>query len=351
VVAGCGGQVQPTVAEEGSDLVRARYTVTVVEDGQSHRQEYEVIADGDRRLRFAFVGGGEGDRDQRRGSWTVWDGHVLITYDPASEPAYNRIEEPEAGQRPTFVLVEGSADFVRACPDARRLRTHALLGRTAVRYACGASSGQDPPMEAHEMSLDQETGLLLEQAGGSVSVVATEVELDPTVAADTFATGLPADSDESTGAKVDEVRLPRVGGGELALADYPAPLVIVAGDPAGIRKMVNRLAALTNGGVQPRVIGMLIVIPSPDWEGSLLDAKDAASFAEEASKAAGTFPVPVAVDIKGAAAYQITQAAGVDAGQTSPTSIGFVSSNRTLVGATTDAVTDDELRQRISSLR
>jgi hypothetical protein len=61
--------------------------------------------------------------------------------------------------------------------------------------------------------------------------------------------------------------------------------------------------------------------------------------------------VPVAIDIKGAAAYQITQAAGVDAGQTGPTPIGFISSNRTLAGATTDAVTDEELRQRISGLR
>ena len=206
-------------------------------------------------------------------------------------------------------------------------------------------------MEAHEMSLDQETGLLLERAGGSVTVVATEIELDPTVDADTFATDLPADGDDSTGPKIDDVRLPRVGGGELALADYTAPLVIVAGDPAGIRKIVSRLAPLTHGGVQPRVIGMLIAIPAPDWEGSLLDPKDAASFAEKASKAAGTFPVPVAIDIKGAAAHPITQAAGVDAGQTSPASIGFVRTNRTLAGATTDAVTDEELRQRISDLR
>jgi hypothetical protein len=114
--------------------------------------------------------------------------------------------------------------------------------------------------------------------------------------------------------------------------------------------MVNRLAPLTHGGVQPRVTRH----PSPRSRGHParrcltvpLPTRRLAG-----RRAAGTFPVPVAIDIKGAPAYQITQAAGVDAGQTGPTSIGFISSDRTLAGATTDAVTDEELRQRISGLR
>ena len=61
--------------------------------------------------------------------------------------------------------------------------------------------------------------------------------------------------------------------------------------------------------------------------------------------------MPVAIDIKGATAYQITQAAGVEAGQTSPTAVGFLRSDRTLTGVTTDAAPDDDLRDRINALR
>jgi hypothetical protein len=145
--------------------------------------------------------------------------------------------------------------------------------------------------------------------------------------------------------------LPRIGGGEVALADYRPPLVIVAGDAPGIRKMVDRLLPLTAGGVRPQVIGMLIAIPPADWKGTLDNAQDAASLAEQVSQAAGRFPVPVAVDVKGAAAYQITAAAGVEAGQTHPTAVGFVGADRSIGDVTTDAAADDELRNQINTLR
>jgi hypothetical protein len=99
------------------------------------------------------------------------------------------------------------------------------------------------------------------------------------------------------------------------------------------------------------VIGMPIAVPGADWNGSLLNPDDAASFAREAAAKAGTFPVPVAIDIKGAAGYRITQAAGLEAGQTSRTAIGFLASNGTLAEATTDTATDEELRDQIATLR
>jgi hypothetical protein len=151
-------------------------------------------------------------------------------------------------------------------------------------------------------------------------------------------------------AEVDDFRLPRVGGGEVALADFPPPLVIVAGGAAGIRTVVARLLPLTQGGARPRVIGLLTAIPPPDWTGSLLNPSDAASFADHASRAAGRFPVPVAVDIKGAAGYQITQAAGVEAGKATPVAVGFIASNGTLAHVVTDTATDEELRDQIVGL-
>jgi hypothetical protein len=308
-----------------------------------------VIADGPRRIRVSTVGPVE---NQQVGAWTVWDGRVLSNYDPASEPKYTRTENVDVDQRPAFVLPEGSAEFTRTCPGARRLGSHTVLGRTAVRYACAASAGEDTAPKPREMSLDEATRLLLTQSGAGFTIQATEFQLDPAVDAATFSTDLPAAGAEDPGRPtIEAFRLPRIGGGQLALADYPKPLVIVTGSAAGIRKVLSRLLPLTHGGVDPPVIGMLIAIPADDWDGSLLDPEDAASFAREAAEKAGTFPVPVAVDIKGAAGYQITQAAGIEAGQTSPTAIGFISSDGTLAEATTDTATDDELRDRIATLR
>jgi hypothetical protein len=53
--------------------------------------------------------------------------------------------------------------------------------------------------------------------------------------------------------------------------------------------------------------------------------------------------VPVAVDIKGAAGYQITQAAGVEAAQTNPIAVGFIASDGALTHVVTDAATDEEV--------
>ncbi|WP_406081263.1 hypothetical protein [Micromonospora sp. NBC_00858] len=340
------------VVKQTLDVIRGRYTMIMRQDGQEFRQEYEVIADGDRRTRINYFGEPETDWEKRTdGSWTVWDGQVLLDYNPNGEPAYTRVDDPDAGQRPVYVLREGSQHFRRACPDARRLGTHTLLGHIAVRYACAGSTDEGGMPEPHEMSLDQATGLLLKDDGATLSIAASDVDFVHTVDVGTFSTELLAGGQDGSGPRIEDFRLPRVGGGELASADYPPPLVIVVGDATGIRKMVARLLPLTQGGVRPRVIGMLVAVPPADWKGSLLNPADAASLAEEASKAAGPFPVPVGVDIKGAAGYQISQATGIEAGQTKPTAVGFVASDGTMAHASTDAATDDKLRELIDTLQ
>jgi hypothetical protein len=284
----------------------------------------------------------------------VWDGRVLLDYNPDGDPAYTRFEATDIdGRPPVYVLVEGSQQFRRACPDARRLGIHTLVRRTAVRYACAASTEDGAVMEPHEMSLDQASGLLLKDAAATLTVVASEIHLDATVDAGTFSTDLPAGAQDASHPEVENFRLPRVGGGQLALADFPPPLVIVTGDAAGIRAMAARLLPLTHGGVKPQVIGLLIAIPSADWKGSLLNPSDATSFADQASQAAGRFRVPVGIDIKGATGLQITQAVGVEAGQPNPAAVGFVASDGTLAlgQVVTDAATDNELRDRINALR
>jgi hypothetical protein len=354
-ITGCGKQAHRTPAIEDADIVRARYSATSVWDGQELHQEYEVIADGDRRVRISYVRGESLERTQ--GDWTVWDGRSLLDYEQAAEQPYHRYEDGEVETPPIFVYAERSQYLDSACPQARDLGTDTVLGRAAVRYACADSvilGIHDVPGGVHEMSLDQATGLLLKDSGSAHTVVATEIEMDPAVDAATFSTERPAGpaarAEDSAHQKIDDFRLPRVGGGEVALADFPPPLIIVAGGAAGIRTMVARLLPLTRGGDRPRVIGLLTAVPSADWTGSLLNPSDAASFADRASQAAGRFPVPVAVDIKGAAGYQITQAAGVEAGQTSPIAVGFIASDGVLAHVVTDAATDEELRDRIDTL-
>jgi hypothetical protein len=191
-VASCGQQEQPTPARQESDIVRARYTAASVWDGQEFRQEYEVIADGDRRVRISYVRGKWMARTE--GDWTVWDGRSLLDHEQAAEQPYNRYEGGEVELPPIFVYVEGSQYFKSACPQARGLGTHTVLGRTAVRHACGESGIlgiEDLPGGVHEMSLDQATGLLLRDAGSAHTVVATEIERNPAVEADTFSTAVP----------------------------------------------------------------------------------------------------------------------------------------------------------------
>jgi hypothetical protein len=208
-ITGCGQQVQRTPARQESDIVRARYLATSVWDGHEFRQEYEVIADRDRRVRISYVRGEWMGRTA--GDWTVWDGRSLLDYEQAAEQKYNRYEGGEVEVPPTFVYVEGAQYFNSACPDARHLGTQTVLGRTAVRYACGESAivgVQDVPGGVHEMSLDQSTRLLLKDAGSAHTVVATEIEPGPSVDADTFSTDLPA----SPPARVADPARPRSSG-------------------------------------------------------------------------------------------------------------------------------------------
>jgi hypothetical protein len=206
-IAGCGQQGQQTPTVEKSDgvaavtsgVVRARYAATIVQDGLERRFEYEVIADGDRRVRITYVGAPAKDsKDRPDGSWTVWDGQVLLDYNPVDSPAYNRTEDMGGNPPPVFVFAEGSEHFTQRCADARRLRTHTLLARPAVRYACAPSTEPGNPPDGHEMSLDQATGLMLKDAAATFTVVATEIDLNPTVNADTFSTDLPAGAEDTT---------------------------------------------------------------------------------------------------------------------------------------------------------
>jgi hypothetical protein len=92
------------------------------------------------------------------------------------------------------------------------------------------------------------------------------------------------------------------------------------------------------------------LIPPPDWKGSLLNPADRRSLAAEVSVRAGSFPVPVAIDFKGAAAAPISGPAGIPLGGTRPTAVGLVRSDQGLAKVLTDKATDNELRSQIANL-
>ena len=188
---GCGGQrsvggsASPS-ATVPSDLVKMRGTAA--DDAGS----YELIVDGNRRFRQTALTGPDA------GAYVVWDGKGLLSYDPQSDPKYQRQDNPSQDEFPraAFFYRPGTKEFADMCPAARRLGTTTLFGRTAVRYHCDkvvpAEDSPAEPMDAREIALDEQTGLVL-SSGGPDKL--TEVTFGPVIAPDTFSTKMPAGGD------------------------------------------------------------------------------------------------------------------------------------------------------------
>lgn len=181
---GAPGSASSQVTPGGArDLVRLRYKEVTGSDAGA----MEIIADGNRRYRMTVSTGPDA------GYFQVWDGATLLVYSPHGDPKYLREEHPSPEQlaEQTFFFTEGTAAFRRTCPNARRLGPKTVAGRSAVRYGCDkvvpepTASGE--PMDAREVALDEQTGLMLEDGPN----VPTEVTFGPPVKADTFSTTLP----------------------------------------------------------------------------------------------------------------------------------------------------------------
>jgi hypothetical protein len=355
---GCGAETQPPGATSaasqspsasaeftsGLGLVKVRYAASDL-DGDESRVEWEVIADGDHRVRYTIVDDFNAD-GPAVGSFSVWDGKALLTYGPDAYMPYQRTTHPKANEKPAGPMVArpGSTEFAGYCPDAHRTGTRSVLGRTAVVYTCDASQAEEGQLPATEMQLDESTGLVLKAVAEDSTIVVTELVFNPPITADTFSTAMPAGVESF---EPFYFRLPRAGGGKVDTTYYVGqPLLVVTGDAAGIRAMVARLAPMTD----IPVLGLLIAIPPPDWKGSLLNPADRRSLAAEISNRAGAFPVPVAIDFKGATATPISGPAGIPLGGTRPTAVGLVRSDQGLAKVLTEKATDKELRSQIANL-
>jgi hypothetical protein len=211
-------------------------------------------------------------------------------------------------------------------------------------------------LDAHQLWLDEATGLLLKDSGDGFTTVATEFSPNPPIDESTFSTAVPEGAEDAAHPRVADFRLPRVGGGEVALADYRGhPLIIVAGPATGVRELVARLLPMTGGGAKPHVVGMLVVVPPDDWKGSLENPEDARSLADSVSRSVGTFQVPVGIDIKGAAGYSFTRLVEeIQPGQPGHlvrTAVALIRSDGTVDRVETDGTaTDAQLRAWIGAL-
>jgi hypothetical protein len=374
---GCGGQqsggagLPSATSAVASDLVRIRGVATYDEGSP---ESFEMIADGNRRFRVTSLTG------PSAGYYQVWDGKVLLIYNPEDDPKYQRIENPGKDDRPdsTFFYQPDTEEFEQLCPAAKRLGTKTLFGRTAVRYHCDKveSSESLPDTDAKEIALDEKTGLVM--AYGDPQEVITEVTFGPEINADTFSTDYPPGATstmvepppEPTDVPPDpeltdlppgggglgpydigSFRLRAVGGGFVSGASYRGkPFVIVAGPADGIRTALRRLLPMTRAG-KPPVVGLLLVVPPKDWKGSLLNGDDLDQLASSASKSAGKFAVPVGLDFKGTAAGQMFMGAVPDPPDPMQVTIALVASDGSSPLVTpAREVTDATLRASIAAL-
>jgi len=135
------------------------------------------------------------DDDPPQASTFVYDGDRILVFSTLGD----KVQEPYmlhevANKHPeeydlvsSWVFPVGSDEFKKACPDARKLGTKKIAGRTVLGFRCAGKGrlGQTT-MGSGPVWLDQASGLLL----GGADLTAVRVTTKP-VDADTFSTEPP----------------------------------------------------------------------------------------------------------------------------------------------------------------
>jgi len=354
-VSGCASAAHRPRAEESSspsasasDLgsVRVRYRYEDKIDGAKSRIDWEVITGRPHQVRYTITGGFNAD-GPAIGTYFVYDGRVLLTYQPDGNPKYYVTKHPAKADIPEGLVVAhpDSKAFARLCRKAQRRGEQTVLGRAAVSYTCAPTAVQKAQGAAVTLVVDAATGLVL-RAG---PLVVRQLQFNPPTTAATFATAIPDDHGYQP---LRAFRVPRVGGGQLALHDYRGhPLVVITGDASGIRSLASRLAPLTNNGQAPPVIALLNAVPPDNWKGTLLSRDDTSALAATMSKQIRDLGIPTGIDFKGAAGQPISMPAGVAPGRTRPTAVGFVRSDGTLAEVLTGRASTAQLEHQVTRLR
>jgi len=312
LTAGSCGAGQTGNASSDETAVKVRYE-SMQEGGDSGgaAQMLQVVAEGDRfRMSISDAATPE-DAYQT----LVWDGRALLLLE--GEDASREVDPP-ADQRPTsYFMRVGDAAFDRLCRSGVRQGTAEVAGRSGTVYACPAQGAGDTATEGSQITLDDETGLLLRSESASSHLAAVDVELGVAVDDNTFSTEIPTgmrgpeDETDDSGTPlpltaVDTV--PRAGGGELHLADIRhGPSLVVIGELPGVTDLLARVLSKTDQGSAPRVYVLLNPIPFTEDEPentdlSLATEEGTRKLIAKVSSEVANVPVPVGIDIKGGAA-------------------------------------------------
>jgi hypothetical protein len=192
-----------------------------------------------------------------------------------------------------------------------------VAGRAGTVYSCPGHGSGDLATEASQITLDDQTGLLLRSVAGSSHLEALEVEADVDVDEGTFSTEIPAgmrgpeDATDDSGNALPLMAtssIPKAGGGQLLLADIRhGPSLVVIGELAGVTEMLARVLPKTADGTAPRVYVLLNPIPfdegaAQDPDLSLATEAGTKKLIDQVSAQVRKVPVPVGIDIKGGAA-------------------------------------------------
>lgn len=310
-----GACASPRSADVASTApaIHAKYE-SVQEGGEAGGvlQLQDVIAQGD-RFRMAISDAASPDEVYQT---LVWDGEsmLLLEGDDAS-----REQNPPPDQRPTsFFLRVGDASFEQLCPGGERGGSARVADRVGTVYSCPAHGTGDAAVEASQITLDDETGLLLRSVAGPSRMEAVEVQLGVDVDAATFSTEIPAgmrgpeDAVDDSGTPLPLTAtdsIPRAGGGELQLADIRhGPSLVVIGELPGVTDMLAKVLPKTGGGKAPRVYVLLNPIlfdegePDNSTDFPLATEEGTRKLIDQTSAQVRDVPVPVGIDIKGGAA-------------------------------------------------
>jgi hypothetical protein len=133
--------------------------------------------------------------------------------------------------------------------------------------------------------------------------------------------------------------VPRIGGGQLRLADYAGkPVVVVAGDVTQVAPTVRHLAKLTSGGKSPAVIGLI-------WDP--FGNKEHPTPIADIQRKAGVLPVPVGYPATYPAVWLLDTSA-IDPNQSGV--IGFLNGKGVPVTLIPTDASDTKIRAAIRQL-
>jgi hypothetical protein len=335
LIAGCGVKSEDASAPQSIHGYRVSYQLQSAGAGEVNFDKIEVLSDGDAKVRLTF---GEGAEE-----FTVTDGAraVSVSGDGTSN------EEVKVSDVPRFVVHEGDGTLAAWCVDAKVAGNAYVLLRATRHYSC-RDPGSESLFKGKELWVDQQTGLILKWIASDLTVTASEIDVDASLPADSFSVQPPQGANDRAHPPVAEFRIPRVGGGELTMDAYRGePVVILLGDAAGIRALVERVLPMTGGGKSPPVFGLLHSVPPADWTGSLLNSSDVTALARAVSASTGSFQVPVGIDFKGGVSVNMTDPLDP---QNAVTAVVLVRSDGTVSRVAAASTTDSELRDWIARL-